>query len=128
MGQLTQSDETKTVNGTTILPEEVKKFNQLADTWWDKTGPMWPLHRMNALRVRFIQAQVQHLPADCQYDVVLNMEVVQHIDDLDGFLASCGRVTKPGKAMKILKASGFEFGEFTGVGVNPVILKGIQHG
>ena len=153
---------------TTILPEEIRKFNQLADTWWDTTGPMWPLHRLNALRVPFIQTQVQqhlqlkpettldnisvldvgcgggilaesmarlgasvhgidvaernvfaarrhmqgtdldlkydvtevqNLPADRQYDVVLNMEVVEHVDDLAGFLASCGRVTKPGGMM-----------------------------
>jgi len=158
------------VNATTILPEEIRKFNQLADTWWDTTGPMWPLHRLNALRVPFIQAQiqqhlhlkpeatldnlsvldvgcgggilsesmaklgasvhgidmaernifaarqhlhrtdlnldlkydimeVQHLPADRQYDAVLNMEVVEHVDDLAGFLASCGQVTKPGGIM-----------------------------
>jgi 2-polyprenyl-6-hydroxyphenyl methylase/3-demethylubiquinone-9 3-methyltransferase len=223
------------VNATTILPQEIKKFNQLADTWWDTTGPMWPLHRLNALRVPFIQAQVQqhrhleaeatldgisvldvgcgggilaesiarlgasvhgidvaernvfaarrhmqdsdldlkydvtevqHLPADHRYDLVLNMEVVEHVDDLAGFLASCGRVTKPGgmmivatinrtlyslatakiaaeyvlrwlprgthdwrrfvtpgETMKILKASGFGFGELTGVGVNPLKRK-----
>lgn len=158
------------MNATTILPEEIKKFNLLADTWWDTTGPMWPLHRLNAVRVPFIQAQVQqhlglapettldnisvldvgcgggilaesmaklgasvqgidvaernifaarrhhqdsdpgldlqydvtevqNLPADRQYDVVLNMEVVEHVDDLGGFLSSCGRVTKPGGIM-----------------------------
>jgi len=178
------------MNATTVLPEEIKKFNQLAATWWDTTGPMWPLHRLNALRVPFIQQQVQqhlnlaadstlenismldvgcgggilsesmaklgasvhgidmaernifaarqhlnrtaphsdqnsdnnsdqnpgqnpgldldlrydvmevqNLPADRQYDVVLNMEVVEHVDDLAGFLASCGRVTRPGGIM-----------------------------
>jgi len=156
------------VNATTVLPEEIKKFNQLAATWWDTTGPMWPLHRLNALRVPFIQQQVrqhlnlaaqstlanvsvldvgcgggilsesmarlgasvhgidmaernifaarqhmrgagldlrydvmevQQLAVDRQYDVVLNMEVVEHVDDLAGFMASCGRLTKPGGIM-----------------------------
>jgi len=156
------------MNASTILPEELKKFNDLAETWWDETGPMWPLHRLNALRVPFIRAQiqehlnlapeatlknvsmldvgcgggilsesmarlgasvhgidvadrniyaarqhiqdaeldlrydvieVQHLPSDRQYDVVLNMEVVEHVDDLAGFLTSCGRVTRPGGMM-----------------------------
>lgn len=156
------------MNATTILPEEIKKFNDLAATWWDETGPMWPLHRLNALRVPFIDAQihehldltpdatlqnvsildvgcgggilsesmaklgasvhgidvadrnihaarqhmqntdlhlsydvmeVKHLPTDRQYDVVLNMEVVEHVDDLDAFLSDCGRVTRPGGMM-----------------------------
>ena len=47
------------MNASTILPEELKKFNDLAETWWDETGPMWPLHRLNELRVPFIRAQVQ---------------------------------------------------------------------
>jgi 2-polyprenyl-6-hydroxyphenyl methylase/3-demethylubiquinone-9 3-methyltransferase len=156
------------MNASTVLPQEIKKFNQLAETWWDTAGPMWPLHRLNALRVPFIQRQVQQhlhiesedtlqnvsvldvgcgggilsesmarlgasvhgidmaerniytarqhsqgtdldlsydvmevqqLPADKQYDVVLNMEVVEHVDDLAGFMSSCGRVTKPGGVM-----------------------------
>ena len=156
------------MNASTILPEELKKFNDLAETWWDESGPMWPLHRLNALRVPFIRAQVQehlelppeatlknvsmldvgcgggilsesmarlgasvhgidvadrniyaarqhiqgadldlrydvievqHLPADRQYDVVLNMEVVEHVDDLTAFLDGCGSVTRPGGMM-----------------------------
>jgi 2-polyprenyl-6-hydroxyphenyl methylase/3-demethylubiquinone-9 3-methyltransferase len=156
------------MNGSTVRPEEIRKFNLLAETWWDTTGPMWPLHRLNALRVPFIQGQVQQhldiepedslrnvsmldvgcgggilsesmarlgasvhgidmaerniyaarqhsqgkdldlsydvmevqqLAADRQYDVVLNMEVVEHVDDLAGFMSSCARVTKPGGMM-----------------------------
>jgi 2-polyprenyl-6-hydroxyphenyl methylase/3-demethylubiquinone-9 3-methyltransferase len=156
------------VNATTILPAEITRFNALAETWWDEAGPMWPLHRLNALRVPYIQAQihahlnlapeatlenisildvgcgggilsesmaklrasvhgidvadrnihaarqhnqskaldlkydvmeVQHLPLDRQYDVVLNMEVVEHVDDLAAFMSSCGRVTRPGGIM-----------------------------
>ncbi|MGD9292990.1 MAG: bifunctional 3-demethylubiquinol 3-O-methyltransferase/2-polyprenyl-6-hydroxyphenol methylase, partial [Gammaproteobacteria bacterium] len=34
----------------TIDPAEVAAFNRLAETWWDESGPMWPLHRLNALR------------------------------------------------------------------------------
>ncbi|MFT6011246.1 MAG: 2-polyprenyl-6-hydroxyphenyl methylase/3-demethylubiquinone-9 3-methyltransferase [Candidatus Pseudothioglobus sp.] len=158
----------KSMTASTVRPEEIKKFNQLAETWWDTTGPMWPLHRLNALRVPFILAQVQQhlhlaaedtlqnvsvldvgcgggilaesmarlgasvygidmaerniytarqhsqgtdldlsyavmeiqqLPAEQQFDVVLNMEVVEHVDDLVGFMASCGRATKPGGMM-----------------------------
>ena len=37
-----------------IDPAEVERFNQLAATWWDPDGPMWPLHKLNAARVPFI--------------------------------------------------------------------------
>ena len=34
--------------------EEIDRFNALAETWWDPTGPMWPLHKLNAVRAPFI--------------------------------------------------------------------------
>ena len=33
------------------------------------------------------------------FDVVLNMEVVEHVPDLDAFLAACGSLVKPGGVM-----------------------------
>lgn len=156
------------MNAPTILPEEIARFNRLADTWWDESGPMWPLHRLNALRTPFILDHVsrhfglqpgeslaslsfldvgcgagilsesiartgarvhgidvadrnieiarQHtlvsgldirydtlapadLPAGSQYDVVLNMEVVEHVDNLADFMKSCAGLTRPGGLM-----------------------------
>ena len=47
---------------TTIDPTEHARFEQLAQRWWDETGPFWPLHRMNALRVAYIRDRlVTHL-------------------------------------------------------------------
>ena len=40
---------------TTIDPTEHAHFEKLAQCWWDETGPFWPLHRMNALRVAYIR-------------------------------------------------------------------------
>lgn len=40
---------------TTIDQREVDFYEKLADTWWDRQGPFWPLHRLNALRVDFIR-------------------------------------------------------------------------
>ena len=37
-----------------LLDGEVRKFNRLADRWWDPAGPMRPLHEMNPLRVGWI--------------------------------------------------------------------------
>jgi 2-polyprenyl-6-hydroxyphenyl methylase/3-demethylubiquinone-9 3-methyltransferase len=36
-----------------------------------------------------------------RFDLVLNMEVVEHVADLDAFMSSCNRVTAPGGAMFI---------------------------
>ncbi len=143
---------------------EIDRFNQLAAQWWQEDGPMWPLHRLNALRLPYVMAQVRkHIagsgrtledlrildigcgagllsealaragarvtgvdPAErniqmarahaeevgleidyrCgsteavageRFDVVLNMEVVEHVDDLPRFMADCAeRVTDDG--------------------------------
>ncbi len=37
-----------------IDPEEQKRFDALADTWWNPQGPMRVLHRINPLRLKFI--------------------------------------------------------------------------
>ena len=34
--------------------QEITKFNNLAERWWDTSGPMAPLHGLNSLRVPFI--------------------------------------------------------------------------
>ncbi len=38
---------------------EVARFDALAGAWWDPEGPMRPLHRMNPLRVGWIDARVR---------------------------------------------------------------------
>lgn len=38
-----------------IDPNEIAKFNQLAQEWWDPHGPMKPLHQLNPLRLKYIQ-------------------------------------------------------------------------
>jgi len=148
--------------------KEIDKFNSLAATWWDRQGPMWPLHLLNDFRIHVILEQLltqnridsksqkpllnyrvldigcgggilsealaklganvtaidlaqnnidvaQHhaqengFPIDyrCleagsfreQFDLVFNMEVVEHVSNLDGFIkASCAHV-RPGGMM-----------------------------
>jgi 2-polyprenyl-6-hydroxyphenyl methylase/3-demethylubiquinone-9 3-methyltransferase len=39
---------------SSVSTEEVAKFGRLAAQWWNPTGPMRPLHRMNPLRVAWI--------------------------------------------------------------------------
>ncbi|XP_012680016.1 ubiquinone biosynthesis O-methyltransferase, mitochondrial [Clupea harengus] len=43
------------VSHTTLDPAEVKKFQSLADKWWDQQGEFAALHSMNDLRVPFIR-------------------------------------------------------------------------
>lgn len=148
-----------------LVTREIEQFSQLAETWWDVKGPMWPLHRLNALRVPFILRHVRDhfgmttgndfsslrvLDVGCGagilsesmakagasvlgidaadrnisiarrharselldidyavstiegletaelFDVVLTMEVVEHVADVESFLTQCARRTRPG--------------------------------
>jgi 2-polyprenyl-6-hydroxyphenyl methylase/3-demethylubiquinone-9 3-methyltransferase len=39
----------------TVDPREVEFYTRLADTWWDRDGPFWPLHKLNELRTQYIK-------------------------------------------------------------------------
>jgi 2-polyprenyl-6-hydroxyphenyl methylase/3-demethylubiquinone-9 3-methyltransferase len=154
-------------HASTIDPQELPYYERLADTWWDKGGPFWPLHLLNALRVDYIVeilcrdsgrdprqkgsleglslldvgcgggilsealaergatvhgidivernihiaklhaaklgsavdyslTTVEDLAAQGkQYDVVLAMEVVEHVADLTAFISACAQLVKP---------------------------------
>ncbi len=164
---------TRTLNATSVDPEEVAYFERLAHRWWDSEGPFWPLHRLNGFRVGYIRdrvtqtlgldpqaerplaglrvldigcgggilsesvarlggrvlgvdvteknlrvarmhAQVSGLEIDYRlasaadlaaagesFDLVLNMEVVEHVEGLPDFLADCGRLVRPGGLMLV---------------------------
>jgi len=40
---------------SSVIAAEVDQFNALAADWWDVTGPMAPLHRLNPARLAFIR-------------------------------------------------------------------------
>lgn len=42
----------------TVRPSEVARFDALAARWWDPSGPMRPLHRMNPARIAWIAARI----------------------------------------------------------------------
>ena len=149
---------------STIDPREVEFYSRLADTWWDREGPFWPLHQLNELRSRYILDKLcRHFDRDAtidkplhglrvldvgcgggilaeslagfgalvtgidvvekniriaslhaaqenldveyhvttasaladsgrQFDVVLNMEVVEHVADFEAFMQDCCRL------------------------------------
>jgi 2-polyprenyl-6-hydroxyphenyl methylase/3-demethylubiquinone-9 3-methyltransferase len=38
----------------TAIASEIERFDRLSTTWWNPTGPMRPLHVVNALRQRHL--------------------------------------------------------------------------
>ena len=146
-----------------IDPKEVAYYEKLADTWWDLDGPFWPLHKINALRIEWILAQLktqnnkdrplasmkvldigcgggilseslarqganvtaidvveknikvakahakhsglqinyqlisveQMVETKQQFDIVFNMEVVEHVVDVNSFIQGCNALVKP---------------------------------
>jgi 2-polyprenyl-6-hydroxyphenyl methylase/3-demethylubiquinone-9 3-methyltransferase len=50
---------------STIDKDESDRFAALAEEWWDETGSMAPLHRMNPVRLAFLRdALLAHFGAD----------------------------------------------------------------
>lgn len=43
---------------STIDPQEAAYYERLAATWWDTSGPFWPLHRLNGTRVAYLRQQL----------------------------------------------------------------------
>lgn len=41
-------------DGSSVDPEEVARFDRLAETWWNPRGPMRALHQFNPVRVAFL--------------------------------------------------------------------------
>ena len=44
-----------------IDPADVERFERLGASWWNPRGPMRPLHQINPLRLRFVEAQIASL-------------------------------------------------------------------
>lgn len=40
--------------------EEIEKFSNMADEWWDPTGKFKPLHALNKVRLGYIREQLHH--------------------------------------------------------------------
>ena len=44
---------------TTINKEEIQKFSNLADEWWDVKGKFKPLHLFNPIRIEYISEKIK---------------------------------------------------------------------
>ena len=51
------SQKKSKISGTksTINAEEIRQFDSLGDKWWDESGPMRPLHKLNPVRLDYIK-------------------------------------------------------------------------
>lgn len=55
----------KIASGSTVDPDEVAFFAEIADTWWSATGPFKPLHELNPTRLAFIRdSLIAHFKLD----------------------------------------------------------------
>ena len=155
---------------TTINKEEIQKFSNLSDEWWDVKGKFKPLHMFNPIRIEYIVEKIrEHLDVNdkknkyfhdlnildigCggglmsepmarlgatvtgidasyknievakihskksklkirylnkspeqldeveKFDVILNLEIVEHVADVDLYISSCFRLLKRGGIM-----------------------------
>ncbi len=58
---------------TTINKEEIQKFSNLADEWWDVNGKFKPLHMFNPIRIEYIIEEISnHYKLDKQKENLLN--------------------------------------------------------
>ena len=150
---------------STINKEEIQKFSNLADEWWDVNGKFKPLHMFNPIRIEYILDEIskhfqisrkrknllqnleildigcggglisepmaylggnvtgidaaeknikvasvhsnksklkinylnkspEQLTVEKKFDIILNLEIVEHVDDLDLYLKSCSNLLK----------------------------------
>ncbi|WP_373317403.1 bifunctional 2-polyprenyl-6-hydroxyphenol methylase/3-demethylubiquinol 3-O-methyltransferase UbiG [Shewanella algidipiscicola] len=45
-------------NHSNVDPQEIAKFEKMAETWWDPEGEFKPIHKLNPLRLNFIDQTV----------------------------------------------------------------------
>ena len=155
---------------STINKEEIQKFSNLADEWWDVNGKFKPLHMFNPVRIDYITEKIREyfnlknknteflkglnlLDIGCggglisepmsrlgatvtgidaseknikvstihskknnlnieylnkapeqlsdkkRFDIILNLEIVEHVEDLDLYIRSCNNLLKKGGLM-----------------------------
>lgn len=46
------------VDNQNVDPQEIAKFEKMAATWWDLNGEFKPLHKLNPLRLNYIDQTV----------------------------------------------------------------------
>ena len=61
----------------------------------DKNIKIASLHaKKNNLNIKYVCASPENFKTDDKFDVILNMEIVEHVDNVDLFLKSCSHLLK----------------------------------
>ena len=68
-----------------VDPDEIRRFNQMADEWWSLTGSSGQLHVMNPYRVRYIAKQVQQ-----HFQTTRRVTASEPLKGLDVLDVGCG--------------------------------------
>jgi len=50
----------KQPSSITIDQDEIRKFTEMADEWWDENGKFKPLHKFNPIRIDYINNTIQN--------------------------------------------------------------------
>lgn len=53
-----KSRKNDAATGSTVNAQEIAQFDRLGEKWWDINGPMRPLHRLNPVRLKYIEDQI----------------------------------------------------------------------
>ena len=63
---------------TTINKDEIQKFSNLAEEWWDVKGKFKPLHMFNPIRIEYILDEIsKHFLIDKKERLLLkNLEIL----------------------------------------------------
>lgn len=57
MSNLSETNFSETSNAN-VDPQEIAKFEKMAATWWDPEGEFKPIHKLNPLRLNYIDQAV----------------------------------------------------------------------
>ena len=68
---------------TTINKEEIQKFSNLAEEWWDVNGKFKPLHMFNPIRIEYITQKIKH-----HFEILGNKE--SFLENLNILDIGCG--------------------------------------
>ena len=68
---------------TTINKEEIQKFSNLAEEWWDVNGKFKPLHMFNPIRIEYITQKIKD-------HFKINNEAKNYLKDLNILDIGCG--------------------------------------
>ena len=62
---------------TTINKEEIQKFSDLAEEWWDVNGKFKPLHMFNPIRIEYIIENIkQHFKINTKNNFLKNLNIL----------------------------------------------------